>query len=181
MKANLNRLRPFKPYDEQHFNTDHMVPMEEDIKAEADDTTEIDIHDFHAVGDLVMIDFGKGEHEPFGIGRILLRRNHHDNGHLVQWYSNRAIQKHYEDKRTTQQPDLTGPYLPGWTQPAQGGTKHYFRTNRSAGRHEPYTNDTNSVTITDDHISQYDIALDDSNKLTPRVVALLRETGHLPK
>lgn len=165
VKANVNRLRTFTPYDDVHFNTDRSTPLEEATTCMDSEGADDDIEwgANHDVGDLVAIPFDGDTSEPFGIGRILQLRPQHEWGHKLQWYSNTKG-------------DIDGSFLPGWilTQ-GDGSLRHYFAHKPRSKHHTPYTNEITHTRIENEHIARVSVELTDDYRIPDRLLARLRE------
>jgi hypothetical protein len=117
----------------------------------------IDLCD-HMVGDLMIIRAGD---DPFWVVRLLERRPHHVNGHLVQFYEN------------TQQ-IIADVYLPGWLDPNHKPPKYYYRATPTHHQHAPFTNDTTNTPIGDSDIMDIEVTLDNKNHLKDSVLQAIR-------
>jgi exodeoxyribonuclease III len=142
LKVNVNRLRLWHPWSDEHLFTD--PPMENTI-----DLTEVDVTTLSKEGDLILIP-NSAPDEPFLIARILQRRDTHQNGHLVQLFSN--LYGYTFDT-----------YRPGWVDPKDN--KCYFRKKPTAPSHKPYTNDVTSRRVSDKDIHPITITLTENDKL----------------
>jgi hypothetical protein len=160
MNVNVNRLRPWHPWSNEHLYTDPPVPTDEE---KTSPLTGIDMTLIPNEGDLILVPSSEDK-EPFYIARLLRRRPDHQNGHLVQWMSN------YSAKTFST-------YRPGWLQ----NNKHYFRAKRTSPQHQPYTNDTNDTLISDENIYPKTVILNPNGTLDHDLIEhLKKDTSLIP-
>jgi transposase InsO family protein len=142
LKVNVNRLRLWHPWSDEHLSSDPPTPNNLDL-------TETDMTTLAKEDDLVLIPNNEPD-EPFFIGRILERRDTHTNGHKVQFLSN--LYGHTFDT-----------YRPGWIDPKDN--KCYFKNKPTAPSHTPWTNDITKRRVSDKEIHPITITLTRDDRL----------------
>jgi len=167
VKLNNNSLRAFTPYNDETFNTDPFVPMEEADKE--DDIEEIEpaaVRKWRgqvAADELVLIPMTGQPKETFTVVKILERRPNHANGHLVQWYGNNA--HNFPDR-----------WLPGWLSPSPKGLPTEYYQAKPRSNHKPYTNDTSTTVITDEQFLPIPVQLNNHDELSRPVLEALADS-----
>lgn len=152
LKTNVNRLLPWRPWDDTHLKSDAQTPENDDP------ITKVDLAN-HLEGDLMII--RSGNDGPFWVVKLLERRPTHPNGHLVQYFGN------YDNK-------IADVYLPGWLESAKQAKsdipRHYYRATPTAHNHKPFTSDSTNTTITDADVLDIEVTLTENNLLTEEVL-----------
>jgi transposase InsO family protein len=185
VKANINRLREFRPWTIDCPTTDTATTRgpassntdEADEQCREQPPAEGDVTTFHNAEDVAIIPVDDKD-EPFLVVKILRRRPGHAKGHLVQIFGNT------QGKRE-------GPYLPGWLQPDKGksgklgtGTakrwKHYFKATRNNANHNPYTNDTRTLCVFDSNFADIRVSLTNTQCLDSALTAALKAHPLVP-
>ena len=153
LKTNVNRLHRWRPWSDHHLTTDAPQPS-----VGNDPPISVNLNR-HLEGDLMIIRAGD---DPFWVVKLIERRPHHPNGHLVQFFENtRQI--------------IADVYLPGWLDPKHTPVKYYYRATPTHHQHAPFTNDTSNTPIFDRDIMDIDVTLTDNNHLTAEVLQAIRD------